>query len=114
MSNKSRIYSDAEAAGFFLCVVSLVVNSQRFPRSFFTSPAAVAISVAVAVVLVVKSGIGGFWGLPFGDDWEFDWGYGGGTPGVSTRATNAPSLTLTQDFLQWRPIALLIPTRRSR
>ena len=39
---------------------------------FIFSPAAVAVSVVV--VLVVKSDIGGFGGLPFGDDWEFDRG----------------------------------------
>ena len=36
---------------------------------FLTSPATVAVSIAV--VLVVKSDIGGFWGLSFGEDWEF-------------------------------------------
>jgi len=49
----------------FFCVVSLAVASQEVsPLVVSTSPATVAVVVSVAVVLVVRSDIGGFWGLP--------------------------------------------------
>ena len=48
----------------FFFAVSLVVASREVsPFIFSTSPAAVVVSVSVAIVLVVKSDIGGFWGL---------------------------------------------------
>ena len=56
---------DAEAAGFiFFAVSSMVASQRRFLFVALTLTAAVDVAVSVAVVLVVKYDIGGFWGLP--------------------------------------------------
>ena len=50
-------------------------------------------------------GDGGFWGFPFGDDWKFDWGRGGGTLGVSARAANTPCNSMgSKEVVDWYPV----------
>ena len=68
--------------------------ASREVSPFILSISPADVSISVAVVFAVKFDIGGFWGLPFGDDWEFNRGRGGGTPGVSARATNAPCYSM--------------------
>ena len=69
MSNKSRICSNAEAAGFgFFCSEFGGGFMGGFLVLFFTPLAALAVSITV--ILFVKSNIGVFWGLPFSDDWN--------------------------------------------